>query len=99
MDLRIFSEENGKMSKSVVDVAGALLLVSQFTLFGDVSRGNRPSFTRAMAPDEARPFFDRFVALVRERGRPVETGRFAADMRVHVMNDGPVTILLDSRAR
>ena len=99
VDLRIFSDENGKMSKSVVDVAGALLLVSQFTLFGDVSRGNRPSFTRAMAPEEARPFFDRFVALVRERGRPVETGRFAADMRVHVLNDGPVTILLDSRAR
>lgn len=103
--LRVFEDERGKMARSVGDVRGALLLVSQFTLFGDLSRGNRPSFTTAMPPDEARPFFDRFVARVRELTQAadgaalrVETGRFGADMRVVADNDGPVTILLDSRA-
>jgi D-tyrosyl-tRNA(Tyr) deacylase len=87
------------MSKCVLDVGGALLLVSQFTLFADTSRGNRPGFSGAMAPDPARELFDRFVARVRERVPHVATGRFGADMRVDVANDGPVTILLDSRAR
>ena len=88
-----------KMTRSVLDVGGGLLLVSQFTLFGDVSRGNRPSFTRAMASEAARASFESFVAAVRARAPEVATGRFAADMRVFVENDGPVTILLDSRAR
>jgi D-aminoacyl-tRNA deacylase len=88
-----------KMTRSVLDVGGGLLLVSQFTLFGDVSRGNRPSFTRAMAPEPARLTFETFVQAVRARAPEVATGRFAADMRVFVENDGPVTILLDSRAR
>jgi D-aminoacyl-tRNA deacylase len=99
VDLRVFRDEFEKMSRSVLDVGGGLLLVSQFTLFGDVSRGNRPSFTRAMAPEPARATFDGFVAAVRARAPKVATGRFAADMRVFVENDGPVTILLDSRAR
>ncbi len=99
VDLRVFEDERGKMSRSVLDVGGGLLLVSQFTLFGDVSRGNRPSFTLAMAPDEARAMFDELVERVRERVALTQTGRFGADMRVLVDNDGPVTILLDSRAR
>lgn len=101
VELRVFRDDAGKMSKSVGDVGGGLLLVSQFTLFGDVSRGNRPSFTRAMEPDAARALFDRFVAIVRElaapRGIVVATGEFGADMRVAVENDGPVTIVLDTR--
>lgn len=102
LDLRVFPDDAGKMARSVVDVGGGLLLVSQFTLFGDVSRGNRPSFTRAMPPEEARTFFDRFVGFARDlasqSGVPVATGVFAADMRVSVENDGPVTILLDTRS-
>ncbi|MFO0659424.1 MAG: D-aminoacyl-tRNA deacylase [Polyangiaceae bacterium] len=96
--LRIFPDEQGKMSKSVLDVGGAILAVSQFTLFGDVRKGRRPSFDGAMPPGEALPFIERFVEAVRARGVQVETGRFGADMRVEVDNDGPVTILLDSRA-
>jgi D-tyrosyl-tRNA(Tyr) deacylase len=99
VELRIFQDDLGKMSRSVKDTGGGLLLVSQFTLFGDTSRGNRPSFTGAMAPDQARTDFDRFVAKVRALHPIVATGRFAADMRVSVENDGPVTILLDSRSR
>ncbi len=101
VELRVFQDEQGKMAKSVADEGSGLLLVSQFTLFGDVSRGNRPSFTRAMAPAEARDLFDHFVAVVRElatpRGVSVQTGEFGADMRVAVENDGPVTIILDTR--
>ncbi len=96
--LRVFPDERGKMSLALGDVHGALLLVSQFTLFGDVRRGNRPSFGGAMAPDAAREMLERAAALAR-RHVPVETGRFGADMRVVVDNDGPVTIWLDSRAR
>lgn len=96
--LRVFDNELGKMDKSVVDVGGALLVVSQFTLFGDVSRGMRPSFDAAMAPAGARVMYDAFLdaaaAIV-----PVSSGRFGADMRVSCQNDGPVTILLDSRQR
>lgn len=98
-DLRIFEDEHGKMAKSVVEAGGGVLVVSQFTLYGDTSRGNRPSFAHAMAPDSARAFLDRFVLRLRERISQVETGRFGADMRVEVAGDGPVTILLDSRAR
>lgn len=97
-ELRVFEDERGKMARSLADVGGKLLVVSQFTLFGDISRGNRPSFSAAMPPDEARAACDRFVALLRGRGLAVETGRFGADMRVVVDNDGPVTILFDSRS-
>lgn len=96
-ELRVFEDERGKMAKSLADVGGKLLVVSQFTLFGDISRGNRPGFSAAMAPDEARAACDGFVELLRARGVVVETGRFGADMRVLVDNDGPVTILFDSR--
>lgn len=95
--LRVFQDDAGKMSKSLADVGGSLLFVTQFTLFGDVKKGNRPSFIRAMPPGEAAPFLERAVALAR-KSVPVETGRFGADMKVLVENDGPVTILIDSRA-
>jgi D-aminoacyl-tRNA deacylase len=95
--LRVFPDEEGKMRRPLADVGGALLAVSQFTLFGDVRRGNRPSFDGAMEPAGAERLYERFVAEARARGVPVATGRFRADMRVHVENDGPVTILIDSR--
>jgi len=99
VELRVFEDERGKLARSVVDVGGGLLVVSQFTLFGDVRRGNRPSFTGAMAPEPARAMVDAFVARARERVARVETGRFGADMRVVADNAGPITILLDSRDR
>ena len=99
VELRVFEDERGKLARSVVDVGGGLLVVSQFTLFGDVRRGNRPSFTGAMAPEPARAMVDAFVSRARERVARVETGRFGADMRVVADNAGPITILLDSRAR
>ena len=95
--LRVFEDDSGKMSRSVGDVGGAVLAVSQFTVFGDVRRGRRPSFDDAMEPIEAERLFERFVQQVRALGVPVETGRFRAMMRVLVDNDGPVTILVDSR--
>ncbi len=94
LKLRIFSDEAGKMNRSVQDVAGGLLIVSQFTLAADASGGNRPSFTQAAAPDEGRRLYDHFVAQARAQHPVVETGRFAADMKVHLVNDGPVTIPL-----
>ena len=98
VELRVFEDERGKMARAVRDVGGGLLLIPQFTLFGDVRRGNRPSFDLAMPPDAARAAFTRFVENVRARTTvPVATGVFAADMHVSVENDGPVTILLDSR--
>lgn len=94
LKLRIFSDETGKMNRSVQDVGGGLLVVSQFTLAADVSGGNRPSFTGAAGPDEGRRLYDYFVAQARLAHSQVETGRFAADMQVHLVNDGPVTIPL-----
>jgi len=94
--LRIFPDSNGKMNLSVKDVGGEVLAVSQFTLAGDVRKGNRPAFTSAMAPDEARPLFERFCVLLRETGLEVQTGRFQTEMRVLLENDGPVTLLLDT---
>ncbi len=94
LKLRIFSDEAGKMNLSVQDVDGALLIVSQFTLAADTSKGTRPSFGRAAAPEQARLLYDRFVELARQSGVPVQTGIFAADMKVALVNDGPVTIPL-----
>jgi D-tyrosyl-tRNA(Tyr) deacylase len=100
VSLRVFDDDAGVMNRSIVDVDGDLLAVSQFTLFASTRKGNRPSWHGAAPPGAARPAFDAFVALLaRERGRPVATGEFGADMRVALVNDGPVTILLDSRAR
>jgi D-tyrosyl-tRNA(Tyr) deacylase len=94
--LRIFEDDRGKMNRALADVGGALLVVSQFTLYGDVRRGRRPGFDDAMPPEQAEPLYDRFVALAKEHHPQVETGRFRADMHVVVENDGPVTILLDT---
>ena len=98
ISLRIFEDDAGKMNLSVEDVGGALLVVSQFTLYGDVRRGRRPSFDDAMPPAEAESAYDAFVAEARARIR-VETGRFRAHMRVSSENDGPVTIWIDSALR
>ena len=97
LKLRIFSDEAGKMNRSVQDVAGGLLLVSQFTLAADTSGGNRPSFTNAAAPEEGRRLYDYVVAKAREAHPVVQTGEFAADMQVSLVNDGPVTIPMTVR--
>jgi D-tyrosyl-tRNA(Tyr) deacylase len=94
LKLRIFSDEAGKMNRSLQDIGGGLLVVSQFTLAADVSGGNRPSFTQAAAPDEGRRLYDYFVAQARAAHPVVATGEFGADMQVHLVNDGPVTIPL-----
>lgn len=96
LGLRIFENEEGKMDKSVVDVGGALLVVSQFTLYGDVKKGRRPSFDGAMPPEDAERAYDAFVRDARAQGIRVETGRFRATMKVSSLNDGPVTIWIDS---
>ncbi|WP_295525552.1 D-aminoacyl-tRNA deacylase [uncultured Pseudacidovorax sp.] len=97
LKLRIFSDEAGKMNRSVQYVSGGLLIVSQFTLAADVRGGNRPSFTGAAPPDEGRRLYDAFVAQARSLHPEVATGRFGADMQVHLINDGPVTIPIDMR--
>jgi D-tyrosyl-tRNA(Tyr) deacylase len=93
---RFFRDEADKMNRSLLDGHGALLAISQFTLYGDLRRGHRPSFSAAMDPEPARALFDRFCERVRTHGVRVETGRFGADMQVESLNDGPVTLLLDS---
>ena len=98
--MRIFADDDGKMNRSVVEIDGGLLAVSQFTLHASTQKGNRPSFLRAARPEEAVPLYERFLSsLEHEAARPVARGVFAADMEVSLVNDGPVTILLDSRRR
>jgi D-tyrosyl-tRNA(Tyr) deacylase len=97
ISLRIFEDENEKMNLGLKEVGGALLAVSQFTLLGDCRKGRRPSFVAAAPPERADLLYRSFVTRVRELGIPTETGRFQAHMAVHLVNDGPVTILLDSR--
>ena len=95
--LRAFEDEAGKMNRDVAEVSGSVLVVSQFTLLGDCRAGRRPSFVDAADPAEAERLYLRFVAEIRARNLPVETGTFRADMKVELLNDGPVTLLLDSR--
>lgn len=95
-ELRLFEDGEGRLNRSLVDVRGAALVVSQFTLYGDCRRGRRPSFDAAAAPREARPVYEALVGALREAGTPVETGEFRAMMDVSLVNDGPVTVLLDS---
>lgn len=97
--LRVFHDEAGKMNLSVSDVGGELLVVSQFTLLGDVRKGKRPSFTAGAEPEKARKLYEAFCDLARKDGFSVATGEFGAHMEVQLLNDGPVTILLDSRKR
>jgi D-tyrosyl-tRNA(Tyr) deacylase len=98
-NLRVFEDEQGKMSRALADVGGALLLVSQFTLYGDLRRGRRPSFDDAMPPEEAERAYEAAVREARATGLRVETGRFRADMKVTSLNDGPVTLWIDSAQR
>ncbi len=99
VQLRIFSDEAGKFNLSALDIKGELLLVSQFTLLADTRKGRRPSFTQAAPPNEAEKLFDQFVKQAHATGLKVATGRFAQYMQVEIYNDGPVTILLDSREK
>ena len=96
LGLRIFDDENGKMNLSLAETGGSVLAVSQFTLYGDVRKGRRPSFDQAAAPQLANELYEYFVGRIRESGIQCETGRFQAMMQVELVNDGPVTILLDS---
>jgi len=97
-NLRIFNDENGKMNRSLLDVGGAALVISQFTLYADVRKGRRPAFVEAAPPSIARPLIDRFAEMLQEHGVPVQTGEFGAHMEVSLCNDGPVTIWLERNA-
>jgi D-tyrosyl-tRNA(Tyr) deacylase len=98
--LRIFNDENGVMNRSVQEVGGEILLISQFTLFASTKKGNRPSYIRSARPEIAIPLYERFIArLTQDFGKPIQTGEFGADMLVNLSNDGPVTIIIDSKSR
>lgn len=96
-NLRIFEDENGKMNKSLFDVEGSILVISQFTLLGDARKGRRPSFIAAAQPGKAIPMYEKFIAKMKEKNILTQAGEFGADMKVELINDGPVTILLDSK--
>ena len=98
-NLRIFEDEQGKMNRSIQEVGGAALVVSQFTLAADTSRGNRPGFSSAARPEDGERLYQRFCDLLSDHGVPVQTGKFGADMKVKLVNDGPVTIWLDTAER
>ena len=98
-NLRIFNDENNRMNLSLKDVSGALLIISQFTLYGDCSNGNRPSFIEAAKPNIAIPLYEYFISECKKQISVVETGIFGADMKVNLLNDGPVTIIIDSKDR
>ena len=95
--LRVFEDDQQKMNRSIIDVGGEILSISQFTLFADTKKGNRPSFVQAAKPDVAIPLYESFNEGLRQAGIPVETGIFGADMKCHLVNDGPVTIIIDSQ--
>lgn len=96
VSLRVFSDEEGKMNRSLLDIGGKILSISQFTLYADCKKGNRPGFTRAARPEQAIPLYEYFNQAIASAGIPVETGVFGADMQIELCNDGPVTIVLDS---
>ena len=98
-NLRIFEDEAGKMNRSVIDVRGSALVISQFTLAANTSRGNRPGFSYAAGADEGRRLYELFTQLIADQGVAVETGTFGADMNVHLVNDGPVTIWMDTHGK
>jgi len=95
VELRIFEDQAGKMNRSLRDVEGEILVVSQFTLYGDTKKGRRPSFSKAASPQEAKPLFDAFISALKAKGVPVKTGVFGAMMEVELVNDGPVTFILE----
>ncbi|AZV58134.1 D-aminoacyl-tRNA deacylase [Clostridium sp. AWRP] len=99
LNLRIFEDENGKLNKSLLDVNGEIIIISQFTLYGDCRRGRRPSFIEALGGDEAEKIYEKFVGQCRDLVGKVETGKFGADMLVSIENDGPVTIMIDSKKK
>lgn len=97
LNLRIFEDEDGKLNKSLMDISGELLVVSQFTLYGDCRKGRRPSFIEALGGDDAEKMYEEFVRQCKQEVSKVETGKFGADMKVTIENDGPVTIMIDSK--